>query len=351
MEASPVLRTAPVAQSQEPPLAVDLDGTLLRTDLLMEGLALGLARKPVSTLLALPLAIFNRALLKAQIAKLTPDLAVELLPVNERFLAFLQKERSRGRALHLVTASDQVVAARVAQRIGVFDSVAGSDGVRNLKGNAKSAALQRRFPGGFAYAGDSFADLPVWAVAASAIFVGWKTGVVARLRKTQAPLAAAFIDPGPTLRDWSSLAPPRCWLANLLIFAPLGLSDQTFTPQTTLACLAAFLQACLLASAGRLLDEATCLEDQRRGALHPSPFARGALPLAHGLSAAAALTVAGLALAAWQTPLLGLAQFAFAASLLAHYKFATPSRPMADLLAVVANQLLRLLVGLVAVGS
>lgn len=334
-----------------PPLAVDLDGTLLRTDLLMEGLAFGLARKPLSTLLALPLALFGRARLKQRIHQLTPDLPVELLPLHERFLAFLEGERGRGRSLHLVTAADQAAANRVAQRIGLFTSVLGSNGVDNNKGAAKRAALQRCFPKGFAYAGDSFADLKVWTAAQAGVFVGWKRGVERQLRLAGMALEATFPEPPPRPHDWLALLSARSWAVNLLLFSPLVLVQEAWTWACLQAAAGAFVLAGMTATGMRILHDLTTLQEQRRGARPQSPFARGAIPLAHGFVAAASLLLVAFAAAFWKSAGFGLVLLLFAASLLAHFKLAVPSKPLLDTLAMALNQVLRLVLGLLVLGA
>jgi len=333
------------------PLAVDLDGTLLRTDVLMEGLAHGLARKPISTLLALPLALFGRARLKARIRQLTPDLAVELLPLHADVLAYLQAEQARGRTLHLVTAADEQAAAKVALRFGLFESVLGSDGMTNLKGAAKGAALQARFPEGFAYAGDSFADLAVWSGAQAGVFVGWKRGVEARLRQRGLPLEAAFAYAAPRWRDWRRTLTLQSWLLNLLIFSPLALGAEIARPTAWFAAFCAYWVAGMTASGVRILAELTDLENQRRGLAPAGPFATGAIPLAHGFVASLTLLGLALILAAWHWTAFAAALALFAASLFAHYKLDQPDKPLLDTLAVALTQILRLVMGLLAIGA
>ena len=89
----------------EAPLAVDMDGTLLKTDTLVEGIVASLFSRPLKVIAALPLLARRRAAFKARIADIAP-LNVELLPVREALLQFLAGENDKGRPLYLVTAAD-----------------------------------------------------------------------------------------------------------------------------------------------------------------------------------------------------------------------------------------------------
>ena len=71
--------------------------------------------------------------------------------------------KSLGRAVALATAADAVLADQLASRLGFIDQLFASDGEQNLKGTAKAETAEPAFPGGFIYAGDSKADLAVWA--------------------------------------------------------------------------------------------------------------------------------------------------------------------------------------------
>src|SRR5487761_2453390 len=167
-EALPVLRGE--SQASGIPLCVDLDGTLVQTDTLAEGLfALAADRRLLWCLAAL---IFSgRAAFKQQVAD-AAVLDMALLPFNQELLDYLRSEKAAGRTLILATAADAAVAQAVADHLNLFDEVIASDGVHNLKGSAKAAVLVRRLgERGFAYAGDSRADLPVWQRAQSAVVV------------------------------------------------------------------------------------------------------------------------------------------------------------------------------------
>ncbi len=153
------------------PLCVDLDGTLIKTDLVWESIARLLRRNPLRLLLILFWWMRGRAFLKQQLAKRV-SIDPATLPYNKPFLAFLREQNKAGRKLVLATAFDQKGAVLVANHIGLFDEVFASDGKTNLRGKNKLKVLTEKFgERGFDYAGNSFADLAVWRGAREAIVV------------------------------------------------------------------------------------------------------------------------------------------------------------------------------------
>ena len=112
------------------PLCVDLDGTLVKSDTLVDSL-LVLARTHPQLLLRLPGQVLRG---KAQFkAFVTENVALDVahLPYNRKLLQFLQQEHARGREIYLATGADIHLAERVADHLGIFDGVLGSDGTSN----------------------------------------------------------------------------------------------------------------------------------------------------------------------------------------------------------------------------
>src|SRR5438034_11663706 len=86
------------------PLVVDLDGTLINTDLLYEGFILLLRKNLLYVFLCLFWLLKGKAHLKNKILSIV-KIPSELLPYNSELLDFLQKEHGNGRKLVLATAS------------------------------------------------------------------------------------------------------------------------------------------------------------------------------------------------------------------------------------------------------
>ncbi len=200
----------PDAPAQPVPLCVDLDGTLIQTDLLWESLARLLRRNPFRLVSVLIWWVRGRAYLKRQLVqRVTIDPAA--LPYHQMFLAFLREQKAAGRKLVLVTASDRDMALPVAEHVGLFDEVLGSDGKTNLRGGNKLKVLVKKFgERGFDYAGNSSVDLAVWRGAREAIVVNASSAVLKR--------AAECTKLGPAFtQGYSPLATLKSFLKELLV--------------------------------------------------------------------------------------------------------------------------------------
>jgi apolipoprotein N-acyltransferase len=180
-------------QNNQIPLVVDLDGTLIKTDLLWEFLARLLRRNPFWIFPILFWWTRGRAFLKRQLAKRV-KIDPATLPYHEKFLAFLREQKSGGRKLILATASDLQMALPVAEYVGLFDEIIASDGKTNLRSANKLKALVAKFgERGFDYAGNSSADFAVWRGAREAIVVNASQTVLKKAAGC-AKIAATFED-------------------------------------------------------------------------------------------------------------------------------------------------------------
>src|SRR5579859_326780 len=167
-----LIKFMPQSPAEKPiPLVVDLDGTLIKTDLMWESLKRLLRPNPLAIFAVLFWWTRGRAFLKKRLAeRVTLDPAG--LPYTEKFLAWLREEKASGRKIVLATASDFHMAKPVADCVGIFDDVLASDGRTNLRGANKLKALIAKFgERGFDYAGNSTVDLDVWRGARKAIVV------------------------------------------------------------------------------------------------------------------------------------------------------------------------------------
>lgn len=280
------------------PLCVDLDGTLLKTDLLWESLVKLLKKNPIWLFCVPAWWARGRACLKQQLAaRVTVDPAT--LPVNEKFLAYLRGQKESGRKLVLATASDIKMAQPVADCFGLFDEVLASDGKTNLRSAAKLEALMEKFGArGFDYAGNSTANFAVWRGAREAVVVNAspaverKAAACANVRKVFAPDSSALVAFIRSLRLHQ-------WVKNLIIFVPALAGHQLGDAALLQNAVWAFAAFCLCASGVYVANDLMDLEANRQ---HPEkrsrPFAAGDLPLPVGLICAPLLLAAGILVAA-----------------------------------------------------
>lgn len=278
-------------------LFVDLDGTLIKTDLLLESALVLLKRSPWRIFSLILWLLQGKARLKSEIAKRV-TLENDTLPMQEEFVAFLREQAALGRPLYLATASDGKLAEPLAQRVGLFSKVLASDGVRNLKSGEKLSAMRLMANGQpFAYAGNARADFPIWGAACEAIVVNPGPGVERGARE-RSTVSRVFDDRPSAWRVWVKEARLYQWMKNLLIGVPL-LTAHTFSFANAVTVLQAFVAFGLVASATYMLNDLLDLASDRR---HPRkcrrPFAAGNLGIVEGVSGMVLMLVGGLALAA-----------------------------------------------------
>jgi len=280
------------------PLFVDLDGTLIKTDLLAESALRLLKKSPLSLFACLVWLIRGgKAGLKAEIAQRV-ELDANLLPLQNDFVDFLRNEAASGRPLYLATASDQQLAGPVANRVGFFTGLLASTPGNNIKGKRKLEAILAQTGGGpFDYAGNAHADMPVWAAAREALVVNPDPGVAAAAQ-ARFKVKRVFEDRPPGLQTWLRATRLHQWLKNLLLFVPL-LTAHAFTGAALVTLALAFTAFGCVASGTYLLNDLLDLDADRR---HPRkskrPFAAGNLSPTSGLLVMLVLLVTGLAMAA-----------------------------------------------------
>ncbi len=266
---------------------VDLDGTLIHSDLLVESLLLLAKQKPLQLLASISWLSQGRAGFKHRLAQeAEPD--VGTLPYDEALIAFLRSEKEKGRKIVLATGADGDLARKVADYLGVFDRVLASNGVVNLSGAAKRDRLIGEYQlQGFDYIGDGRRDSTVRAAARIAVSPG----------DGQANGSAHVIHTEGRYALLRALRPQQ-WLKNLLLFMPLILAHRLGDMDLLLRAIVAFAAFSLCASGGYLFNDLLDLPGDRH---HPHkksrPLAAGELQPMHAIVLMLALSAAGVALA------------------------------------------------------
>lgn len=291
----------PARAAPLPVLVTDLDHSLLATDLLHESFWSAAAQSWIAPLRAAAALTQGRPALKATLAaRATIDPAT--LPYSPEVIRLLTEWRAMGGRTVLATGSDQRLAQSVADHLGLFDEVHGSQPGRNLKGGAKADLLVSLYDaGGFDYVGDSRADLEVWPKARRVITVGASAALRAETeRMSQRTGVAPLHLPAPAKRDAQAMLKalrPHQWLKNLLIFLPL-LAAHDLSFATIWPALWAFVAFSLVASSVYLLNDLLDLSADRA---HPRkrsrPFASGRLRIETGTLLAPLLLVNGVGIA------------------------------------------------------
>ncbi|MEO0678410.1 MAG: UbiA family prenyltransferase, partial [Pseudomonadota bacterium] len=283
-------------QSKKAPVYLDVDGTFLRTDLLLEAIWAGLGTAPLRTLSACWHHWREPAALKAALAD-TVDLRLDLMPVNEEVAALADAARAEGHEVGLASASPEVWVARLAEAKGLTGPTLGSDATTNLRGERKAEALVAAHgSGGFIYAGDTRADEAVWREAQAAIVVGRASGAAKRMEASGIPVTK--VASGWSARDLLRALRPHQWVKNVLLLLPMIAAHEfgLITLGMALLGMAAFSAA---ASAIYIVNDLLDLEADR---LHVKkrkrPFASGAVPIHVGAVTSLALIATALGVGA-----------------------------------------------------
>jgi 4-hydroxybenzoate polyprenyltransferase/phosphoserine phosphatase len=330
------------------PLFVDLDGTLLKTDLLVESAFFLLKTQPWMLLAMCYWLVLGRARLKAEIAKRIA-LEFDTLPLQNDLVEFLRTEAATGRPLYLATASDTSLAEPVANRLGFFTGVLASDGHNNLKGERKLQAILACCPQqAFDYAGNARVDLAIWAKARQAIIVNPDAGVVAKAKARNIDIQQIFDDRPAKLKTWLKALRVHQWAKNVLLGVPI-LTAHAFNFVAISEILAAFLAFGLMASATYLLNDLLDLTADRQ---HPRkckrPFAAGNIGLPAGILAMIVLFVVGFGLAAQLSPTYLWTQLAYLAMTLA-YSFYFKKIVLIDVILLASLYTIRIVAGAYAI--
>lgn len=332
------------------PLYVDLDGTLIASDTLWESV-LSLLRRSPWQVFVLPIWLLGgRAGFKRRVAE-RAELDVSRLPYRVEVLAFLDDERRRGRTLVLATGSDERVAQRIAEHLGLFHDLIASDGQHNLAGRRKVEAIRAHgAERGFDYVGNSHHDVAVWEHARKVYAVSPSPGVLRRLGTRRAP-ERVFSAPAGRLREALRALRPHQWAKNLLVFVPLALTpQQAGDPAKQLAALLAFVALSLCASAGYVLNDLLDLETDRE---HPTkrhrPLAAGTLSLPIGAVLMVLLAGTGFAVAVAGTRAPFVALLAAYLGLTVIYSAVLKRLPILDVIVLAGLYVLRVIAGAAAV--
>lgn len=330
------------------PLCVDLDGSLVRTDILIESL-LGLVKERPWLLVKIPgWLLKGKAYLKERIAHLV-DLDVRTLPYDTRVLAMLSAEHARGRTLVLATATHRKYADQVAEHLGFFDEVIATQGNTNVSAGTKGQALVSRFgEGGFDYLGNDRADLPVWRRARQAVVANPRAGLVERARLV-ADVAHVLDRPRPAIRSYVKALRLHQWLKNVLVFVPLLTAHRVADLTGITASAVAYVAFGLVASSVYVLNDLMDLEaDRHHVRKRHRPFAAGTVPLVHGIFLVPTLFLAGALLCAWLPPLFGMTLLGYYSVTLA-YTFRLKQLVLVDVIVLAALYTLRILAGAAAI--
>lgn len=244
----------PEAPTAKLPLVVDVDGALIRSDMLVEMVFGFIGRFPFAAY-KIPLWLWRgKAVLRQHLAQ-SIDIDAATLPYDARVLRRLLEARDEGRPVYLVSAGDERLLGAVADHVGGVTGWFAADAA-DRPANGKAARLADAFgEGGFDYIGNDRIDCAAASHDATAM--------------------ADEDLPRTSRRPLLRLLRPHQWAKNALVGVAL-LAAHRFTPAAALQVLLAAVAFSACASAAYIVNDLVDIQADRG---HPSkrmrPFASG----------------------------------------------------------------------------
>lgn len=330
-------------------IVVDLDGTMLYSDTLIEGIAAGVFQKPFATVFGCLGAVASVPKFKSWVFR-NIEVDYDAIPANDKLVAWLNDEKAKGRSIHLVSAANQGVVDKLAARFdGIFDSAHGSSDTHNLKGRNKRKFIVEKFGAGAIYAGDSRPDVHVWKGLGGAIYAGTNKSVAKRLEKN-GQLRADFTRPSAGPLTWLKAFRIHQWSKNMLLFAPLILAHAYTDAEAVTNTVMAFLLLGVVASATYLVNDLSDLSsDRRHRSKKNRPLPAGRLPVAYALVVAPLMIAGGLIGAVFIKPAFAIALGAYVAVTLS-YSLVFKRVALLDVFILATLYTLRIVMGTAAAG-
>lgn len=275
------------------PLIVDLDGTLISTDSLIESIVLLIKKNPFYLFIIFFWLSKGKAQFKTEIAKRV-SLDIETLPYNTDLIDWLKTEKEKGRQIYLVTAAHKVIAEKVATYLRFFDGYFATEGNRNLKGTTKCALIKEKIGTKFVYAGDSKVDLPIWKEAEAAVLVNVSSTLGHQI-KEEMTVEAEFPPKKIGIKTWLRAIRVHQWIKNILLFVPLLTAFEFLAISKVISIIFAFLAYSFVASGTYILNDIWDLRADRAHTIkRHRPFACGEVQVTNGITMAGVLFILAL---------------------------------------------------------
>lgn len=270
-------------------LVIDLDGTLVKTDTLLESMVIYLRQNPSQIFNIFLWISKGKVYFKSKISEHT-NLDPNCLPYCSEVLALIQKYKSEQCKIILATAAHHKIAQSIADHLGVFDEVFATHQGQNLRAHNKQNLLLDKYgEGNYDYVGNSKDDIPVLATAHLKYVANpdfWLRRIINQ---------RDFITITPKKENrlilWFKALRWYQWIKNILIILPL-ISAHEFQSLVQLPIWVAFLSFCMAASSGYILNDILDIFEDRN---HPDkkerPFAKGVLPISQGIGVSTVLII------------------------------------------------------------
>jgi len=265
-------------------LVVDLDGTLINSDILIECINQFLIKSPLNIFRLIYWIIFGKTYFKNKLS-LNIDIDIEKLPYNFEVIEWLiSLKKNTGVKLILATGSHHYYANKVSKYLNIFDFVVSSNEFINMRGYVKANTLINLYGfKNFDYIGNSWDDVPVWSNANKVFIVSTSLRFINYIR-TKFNVDKYFHIKQPFF-ILEYIYAMRCyqWFKNLLIFIPLIASGQYYKSENIFLALMGFIIFSICASSVYILNDLVDInEDRLHKRKKKRPFASGSISIKTG---------------------------------------------------------------------
>lgn len=332
------------------PLVVDLDGTLIKTNLLFEAVNRFCIRHPFQFFRLFIWLYKGKRFLKTYLAKFS-DLDPAFIPYNQSVIAWLQEQKEQGRYLILATENHKKFAQLIANYLGFFDEVLATTGKLNLKASSKRDLLLNYFgESGFDYLGDCTADLPIWMSADRAYIANPSKHLIKKLQVQNKPVHVLKENTLSFIKSWFKAFRPYQWMKNVLVFVPLFAAHQYTNNRNVILALLAFIIFNIIASSIYLFNDLVDVTDDRRHRHKRNrPFAAGDLSLLCGWLSWPLLLCSAFLFASAFMPFNFCLTLGLYSALTLAYSLRLKQIPILDVLILATLYTLRIIVGTAAI--
>ena len=330
-------------------LCVDLDGTLIKSDMLWESLLRLFIEHPLKIFL-LPFWILGgKAHFKFRVASLI-SIEVQSLPYDEIVIDYVREQKLTGRNIVLATGSNEKYAQMVADHVGMFDCVIASSPSENISGSEKQAKLVEKFgAGSYDYVGNSMPDLKVWATASKAILANARASVVRAAKKVSSDAIVLSMKNSETRAILRTMRPHQ-WVKNTLVFVPLVVSHGVTNVQNVQNSILAFVAFVFCASTVYILNDLHDLpSDRAHHSKKHRPIAAGELSIPSALVLAGTLLPIAILVASLVSLRFSLVLAAYFI-LTVFYSLFLKRKLMLDVLTLALLYTIRIIAGAIAIG-
>ena len=278
-------------------LAVDLDNTLIKTDMSFETLVFVIKNNPLLILKVLYIFILKGKSFAKKYLFENSNIDINDFKINPDIIDFIKKNKKKYIKVILISGSRHEIVRKFYDHTDIFDEYHGSDDNINLVGANKINFINSNYNKiTFDYIGDSKKDIPIWKHCGHALIVS-SDSLLSKLRDTNIPVEIISQNYEPTLNDFFYLLRVHHWIKNILLFIPMLLAHE-ITQLNIIILLLAFFSYSLIASSIYILND---LVDKKLDSIHTTkkhrPIASGKIQIINALSYTAITLAIGFLLA------------------------------------------------------